>query len=66
MPYLTNKDLPANIRNVLPSAAQTIFRKAFNSAYKRYGRDEVRAFRIAWAVVKRSYYKTINGKWRKC
>ena len=56
MPYATNTQLPERIRNVLPRHAQDIFRAAFNSAFDRYGPgEEMRAFRIAWAAVKRSY-----------
>ena len=64
MPYKTNRDLPKNIRHVLPQGAQTIFRKAFNAAYPKYKDEEVRAFKIAWAAVKRQYAKR-NGKWIK-
>jgi cation transport regulator len=63
MPYKINKDLPSAVKNVLPSAAQTIFRKAFNNAHEHY-RSEVRAFKVAWAAVKRQYEKR-EGKWTK-
>jgi len=56
MPYATNSQLPERIRSCLPTHAQDIFRAAFNAAYARYGPgNEARAFRIAWAAVKRSY-----------
>lgn len=60
MPYKNNSDLPDNVKSVLPSKAQTIFRKAFNSAYDKYG--EKRARRIAWSAVKKSY-KKVKDKW---
>lgn len=60
MPYKNNKELPKKVKNVLPSKAQTIFRKAFNKAYEEYG--EKRATRIAWAAVKKSYKKK-EDKW---
>ena len=64
MPYATNSQLPERIRKVLPTHAQDIFRAAFNSAYERYGpHDEARAFRIAWAAVKRSYVHRGAGVW---
>lgn len=64
MPYESNAELPKGIRSVLPSAAQTLFRKAFNSADKRY--PEARAMRIAWAAVKNAgYRKGSDGKWVK-
>jgi cation transport regulator len=53
-------------QEALPSAAQTIFRKVFNSAHKKY-KDEVIAFRVAWSAVKRKFEKSITGKWiRTC
>lgn len=64
MPYATNADLPDRIRKTLPRHAQDIFRAAFNSAYERYGpENEARAFRIAWAAVKRSYFQRTAGIW---
>ena len=67
MPYRHNKDLPADLRRLLPPHAQDIFRAAFNAAWERYGadghadRDEV-AHRVAWAAVKHSYRKQ-DGAW---
>lgn len=58
-PYRTNKDLPANVKN-LPAGAKTIWRKAFNSAYPRYGEDSAR--KIAWHAVRQSYKKS-GDKW---
>jgi cation transport regulator len=57
MPYPSNVGLPPAVRNHLPPHAQDIFREAFNHAWQEYGGDEVRAFRVAWAAVKRSYRK---------
>ena len=57
MPYADNTDLPPAVRDHLPPHAQDIFREAFNPAWERYGGDEERAFRIAWAAVKRQYHK---------
>lgn len=58
MPYLSNADLPLGVRRHLPEHAQDIYREAFNHAYQRYGAaEEVRAHRIAWGAVKRSYEK---------
>jgi cation transport regulator len=56
MPYDTNSNLPASVRNHLPSHAQDIFREAFNNALDHYD-DEATAFRVAWAAVKRRYEK---------
>lgn len=64
MPYATNTELPDRIRSNLPRRAQDIFRAAFNNAYERYGpANEARAFRIAWAAVKRNYARRAAGIW---
>lgn len=62
MPYTTNAALPPSVRSHLPAPAQDIFREAFNHAFERYPEDEARAFRIAWAAVKRRFEK-IDGVW---
>jgi len=58
-PYRTNEELPASVKK-LPSGAQAIFRKAFNSSYPK---GETYAFRVAWSAVKRVYSRTPSGKW---
>jgi len=63
MPYKTNQDLPQRVKNNLPVGAQTVFRKAFNNAHKQYG-SEQRAFKVAWAAVKKVYKKK-KDKWVK-
>jgi cation transport regulator len=64
MPYSSVEELPPNVRNHLPVSAQRIFVKAFNSAYDdlKSGEDEARAFKIAWAAVKKTFEKR-DGKW---
>jgi cation transport regulator len=65
MPYATNADLPASVRNRLPPHAQDIYREAFNHAFAAHRGEadrEARAHRIAWAAVKRSYQK-IGDEW---
>lgn len=57
MPYDSNEDLPAPVRHVLPDHAQDIYRATFNSAWRKYSNDEEAVHRIAWAAVKRSYWK---------
>ena len=60
MPYRTNIDLPASVRDHLPPHAQDIYRAAFNHAFAAHAgdiRQEEAAHRIAWAAVKRSYVK---------
>jgi cation transport regulator len=61
MPYATNADLPASVRNHLPDHTQDIYREAFNHAFAAHEGDvrrEEAAHRIAWAAVKRSYVKS--------
>jgi cation transport regulator len=62
MPYATNEQLPPSVQRHLPPHAQDIFREAFNRAYEDYVGDEPRAFRIAWAAVKRGYEK-VGSEW---
>lgn len=61
MPYASNDELPAPLREHLPPHAQDIFRAAFNNAWDEYrnraDREEV-AHRVAWAAVKRRYRKS--------
>ena len=60
MPYRSNSDLPASVRDHLPPHAQDIYRAAFNHAFAAHAaetRQEEIAHRIAWAAVKRSYVK---------
>ena len=73
IPYKTNKELPKAIRDNLPQGAQTIFRKAFNSADKQYkdpkkrrGKESLEEVcnKIAWSAVKKVYKKK-EGKWVK-
>jgi cation transport regulator len=64
MPYVSIEDLPDPVRNSLPAHAQEIFKEAFNSAYYENENDvdEVRAFKIAWGAVKKTYEKK-GDKW---
>jgi cation transport regulator len=62
MPYATNDDLPPEVRAHLPAHAQDIFREAFNHALAEYGEEDVTAFRVAWAAVKRRYWK-VGSMW---
>lgn len=60
MPYASNRELPASVRNHLPAHAQRIYREAFNHAHAAHAgeqRQEEAAHRIAWAAVKRSFVK---------
>jgi len=60
MPYRTNAKLPPAVQKHLPPGAQSIYREAFNHAWKTYKgdpRQEEIAHRTAWAAVKRLYRK---------
>jgi len=63
MPYAANAQIPIAVRKALPDAAQTIWRKAFNSALRQYGGDEGRAASVAWSAVKAKYRKGTTGTW---
>ncbi|MBI2907849.1 MAG: ChaB family protein [Chloroflexi bacterium] len=63
MPYESTADLPERVRAHLPEHAQEIFRAAFNNAWEEYYDDEARAFRVAWAAVKKEYHKDDSGRW---
>lgn len=74
MPYRTNSDLPAAVREHLPDHAQDIYRKSFNNAWVQYAdprkrrgktsREET-AHRVAWAAVENAYEKGAGGRWRR-
>jgi cation transport regulator len=57
-------ELQDSVKEHIPRHAQEIFRAAFNNALEEYGEEE-RAFRVAWAAVKRDYEKSDDGKWHK-
>jgi cation transport regulator len=64
MPYLANDDLPFSVRGRLPDHAQSIYREAFNHAWRQYAgdpRQEEIVHRVAWAAVKRAYVKAGNA-----
>ncbi len=72
MPYDKNSELPDQVKDNLPQKNQTIYRKAFNSAWNQYDSPEKRkgraereetAHRIAWSAVKKSYRKNDEGQW---
>ena len=73
MPYKNNHELPESVKNHLPEHAQSIYRKAFNSAYEGYidpdkrhdpGESvEVVSHKVAWDAVKKLYRKGDDGYW---
>jgi cation transport regulator len=75
MPYKKVTELPESVRNNLPSHAQDIYMKAFNSAWDQYDKPEERrgdasreetAHKVAWAAVKKEYEKDEHsGEWKR-
>lgn len=72
MPYDRNDDLPESVTGSLPSHAQTIYRKAYNSAWDQYDSPDERrgdssreetAHQVAWSAVKKEYKKNDDDKW---
>lgn len=67
MPYSSNSELPSNVKEPLPEAAQTTYREAFNSAYEGTCKDredrDACASKIAWSAVKKNFKKGEGGKW---
>ena len=66
MPYNNLSDLPASVKDHLPTHAQEIYLEAFNNAFEEYKDAEKRladtsqeetAYRVAWAAVKKSMRK---------
>lgn len=70
MPYKTKSDLPERVADNLPSHAQEIYLKAFNSAWDEYADSskrrgdesrEATAHKVAWSAVEKSYHKSGDG-----
>jgi len=61
-PYKTIKDLPSRVKNNLDTDLQSVFMRVFNNAYNLY-KNETRAFRVAWSVIRRIGRKGKDGKW---
>lgn len=55
MPY-TASNLPDDVKK-LPAHAQSIWREAYNAAFKQYDGNEETANKVAWAAVKKQYRK---------
>ena len=73
MPYASLRELPQGVRNVLPVAAQGIWRRSYNkgdaAAFKQGKRDNERklmARQWAWQAVKAAGYvkEEKTGKWK--
>ena len=64
MPYLTNADLPADVRQ-LQLEAQEIYRSVFNAAVDNKADNPIEdadAHNLAWEAVTRVYVKE-GGQW---
>lgn len=70
MPYNDLKELPEQVKNVLPKHGQEIYLAAYNNAYEQYKDKEKRkgdesreqvSHKVAWSAVENKYKK--DGKW---
>lgn len=65
MPYSSISELPANIKNILPTGAQTVYRNSFNAVYEET-KDDGKAAAAGWAAVKKAgYVRGEDGNWSK-
>lgn len=66
MPYRNNNELPASVKNVIPSQkALTMFRRVVNAQLSRKTSEEI-AFASAWSALKNAgYKKNERGYWVK-
>lgn len=64
LPWKTNDDLPAGVRNSLPAEAQGVFREVANRIMAGGG-GEVSAIRQAWAAVKNGWSRDAEGNWSR-
>lgn len=70
MPFARNADLPKAVRNSLPAAAQTLWRRVFNSQEKR-GLNDSKSAASAWSTLRRQGWRPPpesapeGAKWRK-
>jgi len=62
-PYKTTEDLPITVKT-LPKEGQNLWLRTFNDVYKKY-KDEDRARKVAWFVVKKKFKKNKDDKWIK-
>jgi len=61
-PYNKISDLPASIRKNLSPGLQRTFMSVFNRALRQY-KDETKAFKTAWSVIKKIAKKDKSRKW---
>ena len=68
MLYQSELELPRDVRDVLPAAAQDLYCRTYNRAWRanraRSERErDLAAHAAAWRQVKTSYVKNIDGEW---
>lgn len=72
MPFKSINELPDNLKAILPTHAQEIYKEAFNSAYDEYKKSDHRrgdndregvSHRVAWSAVKHKYQKGPDDIW---
>jgi len=62
-PYNTVTELPSSVKDNMAKNIQRVFVDVFNRSFDKYG--ETRAFKTAWAVVKKIAIKNDKGIWVK-
>ncbi|MBA2125434.1 cation transporter [Hyphomicrobium methylovorum] len=65
MRYPSNGDLPAPVRDRLPTAAQDIYRTTFNNAWDNRAKnpiEEAAAHALAWDAVAKAFVHE-GGEW---
>ncbi len=68
MLYQSELELPRDVRDVLPTAAQDLYCRTYNLTWRANGARSERerdlaAHAAAWRQVKASYVKNIDGEW---
>jgi len=62
MAYVSNENLPRELREILPAQAQTIYRETYNTEFELY-EDKNRADQMAWNAIRKEYEPQKNGSW---
>ena len=63
-PYQDIKALPDSVKKNMTKDLQSVFVKVFNTAFKQY-KDETKAFKVAWSVIKQIGKKNNKGIWQR-
>ncbi|QHB21760.1 orf101 [Artaxa digramma nucleopolyhedrovirus] len=61
MVYRSVAQLPIRLQNCLPLKAQLMYMHVYNSGFSVLNNPS----RAAWSVIKKYYYKSADGKWKR-